>query len=141
CLIAMWLINGKVPPENVAFLTFFNLYDICFVFVIHFLLAFYSKQIHKPAKPLIDLSVANQHRIGHFRTRLRLTLDIEQLHTQNQYGFTYGKYGLISLNAFSKVLPVIFSMFELIFYIFFAQYLMLYGKIMMISYKLVQENF
>src|SRR5699024_758919 len=87
CLLTMWLINGKVPSNNVGFLTFYTIYEFGFVFVVHLLLAFYSKQVHTPAKPMIDLSVANQYRIGHFRTRLRLALDIEQLHTENRYGF------------------------------------------------------
>src|SRR5699024_6670598 len=104
CLLTMWLITGKVPPKNVVWIAFFNMYEFSFVFVVHFLLTSYSKQVHKPARPLIGLSVANQHRIGHFRTRLRLALDIDQLNIINPYRFTYGKYGLISLDAFSKVL-------------------------------------
>ncbi len=47
--------------------------------------------------------------------------DISAVVTERKIGFTYGVYGLISLYAFSK-------------------YIMLYGKALMLSRKMIQEN-
>ena len=44
-----------------------------------------------------------------------LANDVFALHINNRYGFTYGKFGLISLIAFVRVMP--FKMVKMYFYI------------------------
>lgn len=122
CLLTMWLLLGKVPKKQVPAIHFFNLYEFNFIFIIHLLLALVSRNFHRPGRELLSLMAGSTTRMGNLRARLRLRLDIDWMVTHRKYGFNYGSFGLISLNAFSK-------------------YVLPYGKVMMITFKLVRENY
>lgn len=143
-IMTLWMILGLVDAENNLFFVFFIVYQYLFIFAIHLLLTFCSKHIHRPVKALIHMLVhTTKNGIGNIRSRIRLSNDIFALHTQNRYGFTYGNFGLISLAAFAKILRVcsLKLLLKLIVCLSRNQYLMLYGKIVMMSYKLIKSKY
>lgn len=72
-------------------------------FVIHFVTAYFSQRLIRPNRILFRLYCQNLFRIGNFVGRLQHSLTIERYHCVKRYGFTYSKYGLISISAFFKV--------------------------------------
>ena len=90
------------------------------IFLIHFTMAKYSKQIHKPGKILLCKLARNQHSNLNIVSRIRFVNLIGLLHTQRQYGITYGPLGLITMNTFAK-------------------FMILYGKFVLITYKLYKK--
>lgn len=68
----------------------------------HFLAAFYSRNLHQPARRLMSLNVRTK--LKSIRNRLKLSLYSMMLHTTNPYGIAYGNaFGLITFRAFFKV--------------------------------------
>ena len=93
--------NSLIKSLNMFF---FTIYQLVFVMLIHLALTRCTQLIHEPVKVLIATFVHNQHRTGDLRSRIKLIGDIDRLNIKNRYGFTYGKYGLVTLEAFVKVI-------------------------------------
>ena len=73
------------------------------IFGQHYNFSRYPKLIHFSGKKLSYLFAHNQHRVGDFRTKNRLALDICAIHSKKKYGFSYGAFGIITLSSFVKV--------------------------------------
>src|SRR5699024_4888519 len=77
-------------------------YQIFSIFILHFILIYPGKYIHRPAKYLLNLAVLMSSK-QKLRYQLRLNYLIQVLHTTNRYGITYSSFGLITLKTFVKV--------------------------------------
>ncbi len=114
-------INATQMPFIVGFIAYENI----FVFAVHLILTLCSQRLHSTGQTLLRLMHLGRRKKmtkgRHFRIKLQLMADISAVVTERKIGFTYGAYGLISLYAFSK-------------------YIMLYGKALMLSRKMIQEN-
>ena len=73
------------------------------LFGFHLLAAMYSARIHKCRYWLLGWSSRAQfsRRLG---TKLKLAHYICAFHTENRYGISYGEFGLISFESFTKVI-------------------------------------
>ncbi|XP_046908122.2 uncharacterized protein LOC124489778 [Dermatophagoides farinae] len=97
------------------------------MFVIHYICTQYSKHIHmNGTKSLMYLNTitTNDNLIDDCNRNLnlhfhwKLCLHIEKFHTKKQYGFTYGRFGIISMAGF-------------------VRFLMIYCKMAMVTYKMI----
>ncbi|XP_075676910.1 uncharacterized protein LOC142645168 [Dermatophagoides pteronyssinus] len=71
------------------------------LFGCHIICAMYTKKIHKSGPP--DLLAANSRIKFHsLRMQFKVSHYIEKFHTQNRYGLTYAKFGLIDMKAFIR---------------------------------------
>ena len=86
---------------NPAFLLFAQYFVL---FWQHYIFARYPKLIHFSGKKLASFYAQNQHRVGDFRTKNRLSLDICAIHNKKKYGYTYGAFGIITFASFTKVI-------------------------------------
>lgn len=76
----------------------FTQFIVCFQ--IHY---FIAKINHRIKRQCIDIIPFSLHRKYSLNTSIRLNLFIQRFHTKNAYGFTYGKFGLITMFALVKV--------------------------------------
>ena len=103
----MWITYGRTGMSggSIGVIIFFIAYQNIFILIMHLALTRCSAHIHRPG-PLLAVALGRTaHPVGDLRTRLRLAHDLFATHTtrQNRYGFTYGNFGLVSLDAFVKV--------------------------------------
>lgn len=141
----IWILAGQVSRLNSVFILLYIIHECYCIFGIHLFLALCATTIHRPSSVLMHLMVANQHRVGHLRTRIRLSNMIFALHVpwSSRYGFSYGSVGLVTMAAFVKVSLKYFLLLFLTNFFWFKfsnQYLMMYGRYMMITYKLIQYD-
>lgn len=99
----MWLLFGQWSGMDVFFVVTLTAGQVFGMFGLHLLMTLYSSAIHWPGRLLIRQSVQKQCMVGDLRARLCLAYCIEVVHTRNRYGFTYGKFGLVTLSTFAKV--------------------------------------
>lgn len=126
--MTMWMVQAKLKAENNFFVAFFSIYQMVLIFAAHLVLTRTTPAIQKPSKLLFTMMVRNQHRIANFRLKLQLSNDIfatshfcdktAKRCARNRYGCHYGRFGLVSLSSFYK-------------------YVLLWGKFVMISYKIL----
>lgn len=72
------------------------------MFGVHLICTMYSYHIHRSGIRRLMLFDANL-RFHSLRTHWKMCNYIEKFHTNNQYGYTYGKFGLINIRGFAKV--------------------------------------
>lgn len=113
-LVANWPINiiflintafGDVSTEIRFFLAMVVFQQFIYLFGNHYLATMFCRTIHHPSKRLLKLDVL----IKSLNTRdhLKLCHYTQMLHTNNQYGITYGNImGLITVSKFLKVCSV-----------------------------------
>lgn len=138
--IVMLLILGKVNRFSALVFACLAYQQVFCIFLIHLCIAQFTKKAnHRSAKFLLAVMVQKQHKIGHFRDRLSLVEAIFRLHSSNQYGFTYGRCGLVTFNKFFKVYisARLFILNKSLHFYILSQCLLLYGKFLMYSYKLI----
>lgn len=81
------------------------------LFGCHLICAMYTKKIHKSGPP--DLLAANSRIKFHsLRMQFKVSHYIEKFHTQNRYGLTYAKFGLIDMKAFIRVCMLVNYLFH-----------------------------
>lgn len=104
-VLSMLVTLHNIPPQNSIVVVFHIVYEYLFIFGMHLFLTNCTKHIHRPAKVLTRLNATRQAINPHnrVRNRFRLALDLFVVHTKERYGFTYGNFGLISLDTFVKV--------------------------------------
>ena len=100
-LIAL-LIQGIFKNEKALFVLAFVLSQVNGIFAIHLAAAYFAHALVKSNKILFHLS-ASKDKNSNFRAKLELAHALMSYHTNNPYGFTYSKYGIIKLNGFIKV--------------------------------------
>ena len=76
------------------------------MFGFHLLAAMYSARIHKCRYWLLGWSARAQFGRRRLGTGLKLSHYICAFHTENQYGISYGNFGLISFDSFTKVIAL-----------------------------------
>ena len=100
-----WIIHRAVEPDKVVFIAMIVGYQFNGIFGVHLFLSLITKHIHKPSFVMMSLMARSLWKTRtQLRTMLKLDGAILVLHTQNRYGFNYGKFGLVTLAAFSKVM-------------------------------------
>ena len=72
------------------------------ILVIHWILASFNTQFDKNILNLTKQFFQNNFPLK-FSFNLKMSLFIQTFHTKKKYGFTYGKFGIISMLAFTKV--------------------------------------
>nr|XP_027199645.1 uncharacterized protein LOC113793771 [Dermatophagoides pteronyssinus] len=90
------------------------------MFVIHYICTKYSKHIHtNGTKQFMFLNtIMNNNDLNYdLNFHWKQCLHIEKFHTKNHYGFTYGRFGVISMVGF-------------------VRFLMIYAKMTMVTYKM-----
>ena len=75
---------------------------IFLMFIIHLAGVMLSFELHKPVKVLRKVFLVSR-KIPDKRLKLKLVWYIEQFHSHNPYTGTYGKYGKVTFESFSKV--------------------------------------
>ena len=132
-LINVGLANGMVVSSH--FVLFFNVHQFLFVFVIHYLLTRCTSHIHRTKELFTGIvrenvdesgneSGSGKSGGGHNRSRLSMALHLWAFHCwqdKGRYGCTYGSIALISVATF-------------------ARFLMLYGKLLMMTSKMVNKS-
>lgn len=98
---------GNLEPMNLYFILNVLTGQMILMFGIHLVMAMYGQRIHKPSNLMIHHMVYDKHMNGndYQRARLRLALCIFAIHTNQKYGFTYGSFGLVTINTLVKVSP------------------------------------
>lgn len=123
------------PRLQRLFLLAFIVGQMVGTFLVHFILAFYSKRVHRPAKVLLyghlvrapdysflQVSKKAKAKVGvDLRTRVTFAWIISVLHTTNQFGITYGSCGLVTMSTFAK-------------------FVILFGKFLLITYKMTKSR-
>ena len=104
-LVMSLILNQTIAINSFIYAMDLVVQQISSIGIFHLQFAFFTRLIHKSAKHLIKLSIKNQHKVGNFKSKLKLSLTIARLHTRRQYGITYGSFigSLITLNTFVKV--------------------------------------
>lgn len=81
-------------------------YSMLIIFVIHWHLAKCIYRIHRPGRWLFKLMITMHCKTGLLRVKIKLLSDLitfNVLQANRHYGLTYGRFGLISMIAFTKV--------------------------------------
>jgi len=100
----MLIIMGRFShPMGLLISIAFTLQQMVGIFLIHFVVATFTNKLHKPSTLLCSIMVHKQWKVGNFGARFRLVSTIYRLHTKMQYGLTYGAFGLITVQSFTKV--------------------------------------
>ena len=91
-----------------TFIGFFFIEQVVVIFGIHWLIASLNSEFNKNIKFAISRFVPNSCLItkfscANFILNLKISLFIQNYRSTSKYGFTYGRFGLISLMAFTKV--------------------------------------
>lgn len=121
-LYLMVLFFTQLSSSSRIFIISIILMQIFFLLLISYFDALIALKIHKPAKVFLSLSIRTKKK-PHWSlaNQLRLLQYLEQFHTKNLYTVTYGRaFGKITLQSFIKLL----------FY---------YGKLLMFTFKLVNQ--
>lgn len=71
-------------------------------FAIHWICAMYSNKIHKSTKQLIHFNI--NHKYTSLYDLMKVSHYIYKFNTKKRYGINYQKYGLVTMNAFFKVI-------------------------------------
>lgn len=74
--------------------------QFCGFFVVHYVAADHSKQLHRPFKYFM---VCSSHRQISLRSKIKYAFFGQSFVTKNRYGIQYGSFGLINMKAFCKV--------------------------------------
>ena len=97
-----YILNSQMSHAVRLYIGVFVIEEYCCMFGNHYIATMFCRTIHQPSKRLLKLDVL----VKSFNTRdhLKLCHYIQMLHTNNQYGITYGSVlGLITVNKFLKV--------------------------------------
>ncbi|OTF77038.1 hypothetical protein BLA29_012456 [Euroglyphus maynei] len=99
--------NYRTNQSQFLFLMACIITEFIGIFGIHYVCAQYSKCIHTNCiRRLIHLNTVQSFKSTRrsFTLHWKLCLQIEKFHTNNRYGFSYGKFGIISLVSFVRFL-------------------------------------
>ena len=99
-LFVMDLIFGVGGELFRLIATFVIISQILIIFLFHFLTANRNSQLNSQSKQILKLPF---HHKFNSNNKFRLNLFIQTFHSKRKYGITYGRFGLITLFAFSKV--------------------------------------
>ncbi|KAH7639963.1 hypothetical protein HUG17_3996 [Dermatophagoides farinae] len=120
-------ITGQQNPFIESLLMSVFLQECFGIFFVHFICTKYSKSIHYSIglRQLMRLTATTMIQTtkipsSSLRMQWKLMNYIENFHTKNRYGFSYGKYGAIDLSNFIR-------------------FLLIYSKMVMMTYKLLTK--
>ena len=85
-------------------MTIFIAIQLIGIFACHYIMTTFTRKIHEPSRAIAHQLVANQHRVGDLRTKIRFVHHcFFTLHTTTRYGATYGTFGLVTMKTFAQV--------------------------------------
>ena len=87
--------------------------------IIHYILCMFSYALHASGKTLFKLCFRSDYRRQRLSRRIILAHITERIHSKHRVGFTYGAFGLMTFATFTK-------------------YLLIYGNLIMKTFKLQQ---
>ena len=107
CYFLLRIKNSASPMVKIL-VSFIFFEQVLVIFGVHWLFASLNSKFNKNIKCYTSKFVPNNCFIRRFScvnfiSNLRISLFIQNYHTKRKFGFTYGKFGLISLMAFTKV--------------------------------------
>ena len=104
CLLMAALLNNNTK-FNISF-TFVLLYafhQLLGIFGIHVLVVTLNKNLHRPVKRMIHLSIHDRKLTKISRLKMKIHNYNVAFHTKKKYGITYASFGLITMSSFFKV--------------------------------------
>lgn len=117
------ILFGSVQPSFKIYVLAFITGEWTYIVGFHLVITFYNLLFHRLGLPLIRL----WHRVGRGKHRRhrnmrrqvqwKLMWLIEKIHSKQQYGFAYGRVGLVTTKSFGK-------------------FVLIYCKLLIITYKL-----
>lgn len=128
-LMTLWMLEGYIPMKNMFVAAFFITYQVVIIFIFHLKLTKCTEYIHQPISRLFSILLQFSHCHKQkllLRKRFYFCPHIMALNTKNRYGFTYGNYGLISIQAFSKVFSGYILTFLSIYVFIFLVYIYIF---------------
>lgn len=105
------LIPYQIEIGQQIFLIAIVVYSMLIIFVIHWHLAKCIHRIHRPGRWLFRLMITMHCRTGLLRVKIKLLSDLmtfNVLQANRHYGLTYGRFGLISMMAFTRVCSFVY---------------------------------
>lgn len=121
CILFSWIVHKQVEEDRKLYIYIVLAYQFIGSFGVHLFMSFITRNIHRIGKCLIQMVARRQGAFRKGKTLIRLSHLSMALHTTTQYGFHYATFGLVTINNFVK-------------------YLLIYAKVIMISYKLIQNQ-
>lgn len=123
-VVLIWIMLEHIKWPSTLFAGSIVTYQLIIIIVFHYVLTTPAQINHKPAKMLLKFAATKDFHAFSHKTRnnrpsiskyfyhissmFRSTIHLEQLinilHTKKLLGMTYGKYGLVTLATFSKVI-------------------------------------
>ena len=100
----MLIIRGKLHGMGQMLGFMLIAQEMFCIFLIHVAFVRINKNAYWPGKVLLSFNAHNLHRAGDFRAKLKLSLEIDRLHTRKQIGITYGGFATVKMETFVKVL-------------------------------------
>ena len=108
-ILVMMLLLGRLKLALVPVVFCLVAVQMLIIFAINLAGAVLSRQLHRPAKKILRLSLLSQSlgvkwlKWQQFRLQLRMALYIERFHTKNQFTVNYGRHGRITFESFGRV--------------------------------------
>ncbi|OTF73063.1 hypothetical protein BLA29_006311 [Euroglyphus maynei] len=106
-MIMIFIIKRMTMLNNIIFIMIIA-YQLSFILMFHLIATQYARQIHHPVKfvinQVVELSSLSLSLLISRNSRLKLLFWIENFHTKNLYGITYGRIEVITLKTFCKVI-------------------------------------
>ncbi len=161
--LVLLLFNSSepLPLLSQAYLGSYSVLQVVVLFAVHLYFTQFIRRFEAPTYLLMRHSgrqrqVGRAHRRDDAGKHLQLTLQVansvQTLLTTRPVGMTYDRFGLVTLRAFVAVRLINnrflcacinrnrFNRFFLVFYFTFSQFLLLYGKFILITFKIVNSS-
>ncbi|KAH7638116.1 hypothetical protein HUG17_9221 [Dermatophagoides farinae] len=121
CYIILFIMSGRSDLVYSLVLSTFACQQIVCIFGVHLLFAICNQNFHESSTRFLNLLAresSGQSRMKNLSLLLKLSNYGHAYHTENKYGFTYGKLQLISMREF-----VMFLLLYCQFVMFFFEYI------------------
>lgn len=104
-ILMMMLLMGKLKRSLIMVVVILAATQMLIIFVINLFCAILSRQLHRPAKCILRLSIReSEGRLRWLsRVRLKMAFYIERFHTKNEFTVTFGKVAKINFPNFGRV--------------------------------------
>mgnify|MGYP007020376724 FL=1 len=122
CLMKIYDNELKADMKQLVFILTWIASHVVGMFGVHYVCTQYSNCIHSNGiQRLIHFNTVKSFvKTKSINLHWKLSLQIEKFHTKNHYGFTYGRFGVISMVGFvrvSLIFLILFCFFLLSFWI------------------------
>lgn len=114
----MMLIFSKMKLITKLVFVVIILLQLIVLIGVHLFGVYFVVKYHRPIKKIMQFNYQSKQ-LKNLKDQLKLSFYIEQMHTNNPYALTYGKYGNITFSSFGKHLFYYCKFFIFYFRIFF----------------------